>query len=87
MTGESANIRVNITPNTGPLMVVETMIGNIIAIIDEMHYLRAIKNASGKIVQVQPRFNNRVSLLQRRDVQRYRLIFDEVVPNHPPSQH
>ena len=85
MTGETANIRIDITPHTGPLVVVETMVGNIIAIIDEMHYLRAIKNANGKIVQILPRFNNRVSLLQRRDVQRYQLIFDERVPNHPPS--
>ena len=82
MTGETANVRIDITSRTGPLQVVETRLGNIVAIIDNMDYLRAIKNLKNKIVQVQPRFNNRISYLTTTAIRRYQLIFDERVPNH-----
>ena len=74
MTGENANIRINITAHTGPLEVLETIrTGNIIAIIDALGFVRPILNSNEKVVQIITSHNNRVSIQTRQIIRRHGL--------------
>ena len=82
MTGENGDIPVEITPHTGSIQVLLTRSGNIVAIIDDMGYVRAIKNLRNSNVQVQSRHNRVMSLLLR-NIRQYGLIFNERISQQP----
>ena len=82
MTGENADIRENI-PNE-PVPVVESVSGNIIAIIDSMGYIRQILNVRRKRVHILQRRQNQVSLMQAQDVRQYGIAFN-IRHSLPPS--
>ena len=87
MTGVYGNIRVEITPYTGPMEVIETRLGNILAVIDNMGYVRPLLNSGGKMVQIMTRSNNRVSVLTSSIMLRNGLnfYFDQPRPRSPQS--
>ena len=79
MTGEGGNIRVNIDP-TIPVLVVQSVHGNLIAIIDRMGYIRQILNSWNQIVQVHPRREFRTSVMDSRHIRQYGIVFNVIAP-------
>ena len=85
MTGDNVDIRENINPDE-PVQVVESINGNIIAIIDDMGYIRQIRNARNQLVQILPRRNNYVSVMHNSSVRNYQIEFNVRPPATEPIQ-
>ena len=78
-TGEPATIRENINPFE-PIPIVQSVTGNIIAVIDRMGYIRRILNPRNQSVQLVARRNYQAILLDNRDIRRYKIEFDVMRP-------
>ena len=83
MTGENVDNRININP-IDFVQVVESINGNIIAIIDGMGYIRPIRNERNQNVQILPRRNNSAVALHGLHIRRYQIEFNEMPPAHQP---
>ena len=81
MTGESANIRIDIYPDR-PELVVQSAAGLIIGIIDRMGFIRSILNENNKIVQINPRRNNFVNGITNQRLRYLGLEFNVRAPLH-----
>ena len=76
-------IRVNINPSI-PVKVVQSVNGNLIAIIDRMGYIRKLLNERNQTVQVHPRREFRTSVMDSRHIRQYQIEFN-VMPPLPHS--